>query len=195
MEIRYEIKYSHRRSISLQVPAPSGINLDGEPLVLVKAPYGLPKTKILKLIEEKRPWLTKKINERQAQFEKIAQLGYFSAAELSDMKKRAREIIPQRVQHYASIGGFKYNKIFIKCQKTLWGSCSAGKNLNFNCLLVLMPLEVLDSVVVHELCHLHHMDHSRAFYREVLSLFPGYKKWDKWLKENGGVFLGRIPAR
>ena len=55
-----------------------------------------------------------------------------------------------------------------------------------------MPLEVLDSVVVHELCHRRHMDHSKAFYDEVLKIFPDYKKWDKWLKQNGAAYQLRV---
>ena len=55
-----------------------------------------------------------------------------------------------------------------------------------------MPLEVMDSVVVHELVHRHHMEHSRAFYDEVISIFPEYKKCDKWLKENGPAWFKRL---
>ncbi|HAG68814.1 MAG TPA: metal-dependent hydrolase, partial [Lachnospiraceae bacterium] len=63
-------------------------------------------------------------------------------------------------------------------------------NLNFNCLLMLTPQEVIDSVVVHELCHRKEMNHSARFYEEVLKVFPQYNVWDRWLKENGpGILL------
>lgn len=185
MDVRYEITFSRRRSISIQIP--SGFS-EG---IVVKAPYGMSKEKVLEFIEEKRPWLTKKLHERQLIEEKVKKMGAFTSTDIAAMKKKAKVIIPQRVAYYGQLGNFCYNRIFIKLQKTIWGSCSAGKNLNFNCLLVLMPPEVLDAVVVHELCHLRHMNHSRAFYNEVISLFPEYKKWDKWLKDNGGVYLGR----
>ena len=71
----------------------------------------------------------------------------------------------------------------------------ADGNLNFNCLLVLMPPEILDSVVVHELCHRRYMNHSREFYEEVLRIFPDYKRCNKWLKQNGGAYFKRIIKR
>ena len=59
-------------------------------------------------------------------------------------------------------------------------------------LLVLIPPEILDSVVVHELCHRKHMNHSKEFYAEIDKVFPDYKRCDKWLKENGGVYMKRV---
>ncbi|MBR3738310.1 MAG: M48 family metallopeptidase, partial [Eubacterium sp.] len=65
-------------------------------------------------------------------------------------------------------------------------------NLNFNCLLMLTPPEVIDSVVVHELCHRKEMNHSKEFYSEVLRVYPEYKKWNKWLKDNGSAIMARM---
>ena len=70
-------------------------------------------------------------------------------------------------------------------QKTRWGSCSSEKNLNFNWKLILAPPEVLDYVVVHELCHLKEMNHSKAFWEEVGKVMPEYETHKLWLKENG----------
>ena len=83
-------------------------------------------------------------------------------------------------------------RLTIRHQKTLWGSCTPAGNLNFNCLLMLAPEEVRDYVVVHELCHLKHMDHSRAFWRAVEKALPGYRQQRKWLKENGHSLLARL---
>ena len=85
--------------------------------------------------------------------------------------------------------------IRIHPMKTRWGSCSAEGNLNFNCLLMLTPREVLDSVIVHELCHRKHMNHSREFYREVRRVFPEYDKWHGWLRENGGALMRRVVIK
>ena len=87
--------------------------------------------------------------------------------------------------------GVTYKRITIRKQKSRWGSCSAKGNLNFNCLLMLTPPEVIDSVVVHELCHRKEMNHSQRFYEEVLRVFPEYKQWDRWLKKNGTAILLR----
>ena len=82
------------------------------------------------------------------------------------LASKALDYIPGRVKYYADIIGVTYGKITIRNQKTRWGSCSSKGNLNFNCLLMLMPPEVIDYVVVHELCHRKQMNHSKAFWRK-----------------------------
>lgn len=101
--------------------------------------------------------------------------------------EKAQVVIPERVRHFAPLIGVDYGRITIRCQRTRWGSCSAKGNLSFNCLLMLLPNEVVDSVVVHELCHRKHMNHSPLFYAEIERVFPEYRKCSKWLKENGGM--------
>ena len=87
--------------------------------------------------------------------------------------------------------GVTYGRITIRHQTSRWGSCSAKGNLSFNCLLMLTPPEVIDSVVVHELCHRKEMNHSTAFYAHVLRVFPEYRTWRRWLKDNGPALLLR----
>lgn len=91
----------------------------------------------------------------------------------------------QRVSYFARLMGVSYRNITIREQKTRWGSCSSEKNLNFNWKLILAPPEVLDYVVVHELCHLKEMNHSKAFWDEVGKVMPEYETYKLWLKENG----------
>lgn len=100
-------------------------------------------------------------------------------------EKQAHIWIPRRVRHYASVVDEKYARIFIKNQKSRWGSCSSARNLNFNWRLIMAPIEVLDYVVVHELCHLKQMNHSEAFWAEVEKVLPDYEERKKWLDENG----------
>ena len=94
--------------------------------------------------------------------------------------------------HYAPLVGVSYGRITIRCQRTRWGSCSSKGNLNFNCLLMLAPPEVLDCIVVHELCHRKEMNHSQRFYAEVLRVMPDYRERYKWLKENGHMLMAML---
>lgn len=124
--------------------------------------------------------------------EKAESLGLLSADEIKQIKKQARKIIPHRVEFWANKIGVTYGRIAIRLQSSRWGSCSVDGNLNFNCLLVIMPPEIMDSVVVHELCHRRHMNHSKEFYAEIDRVFTDYKRCNKWLKDNGGVYLKRV---
>lgn len=97
----------------------------------------------------------------------------------------AKEIIPKRVNDFLPYIGKPVRAIHIKEQKTRWGSCSSLGNLNFNWKIIMAPPEVVDYVIVHELCHLLQMNHSAQFWQEVSKILPEYRKYRKWLKENG----------
>ena len=129
------------------------------------------------------------MQEKQAA---LANVDKLSMEEIRTLAEQALKVIPERAKYYAKKLGVTYGRITIRNQRSRWGSCSQRKNLNFNCLLMLVPPEVLDSVIVHELCHLKEMNHSEKFYAEVLSVFPDYWKHQKWLKENGMAIMARI---
>ncbi len=96
----------------------------------------------------------------------------------------AREYLTSRVSVISDKMNLKFNRIFIKNQKTKWGSCSSEKNLNFNWHLIFAPKEVIDYVIIHELSHLKHMNHSKSFWNLVGTFEPYYKARTKWLKSN-----------
>jgi len=98
---------------------------------------------------------------------------------------QARLLINKRVLILSEKLKLSYNNVFIKDQKTRWGSCSEQKNLNFNWRLVMAPLEVLDYVVVHELMHLLELNHSKKFWALVERECPDYKAHRDWLKKKG----------
>ncbi len=182
MQVR--IIKSKRKTISIEV------RMDE---VLVRAPQRMTNREIQVFLDKKREWIEKHQRILQAQAEIIKDQPRFTQEEIERFAEQALRIIPEKVKHYAPMVGVDYGRITIRNQRTRWGSCSSKGNLNFNCLLVLFPDEVIDSVVVHELCHRKHMNHSAAFYAEVERVFPEYKKCQKWLKEHGGLYLNRMP--
>ena len=175
---------SKRKTVSIEIKVSE---------ILVRVPYRMSLKAIDAIICEKDGLIKKHISAIREKRQQINELTPFSEEEIKALVKKAKSVIPKKVKHYAPIVGVDYERIFIRTQRTRWGSCSLKKNLNFNCILMLFPDEVIDSVIVHELCHLKHMNHSPAFYAEVERVFPDYKKCRKWLKENGGMYLCRIP--
>ena len=181
--MEYELIRSKRKTLAIE------IKKDGR--VIVRAPMRVPMRDIERFINEKSEWIRvhrEKVMERKAQEEAEA-IPALTDAQLRSLKKRASIAIPERVAHFAPLVGVDYGRITIRSQKTRWGSCSSKGDLNFNCLLLLAPPEVLDYVVVHELCHRKQMNHSPRFWAEVARIIPDYKTKVKWLKENGGRLM------
>ena len=181
-----EIVRSRRKTMSAEIEP------DGK--VIVRAPLKLPLRDIESFLNEKSRLIEKHVRKRIAENQELSETRPFTPAEIRQMADMAVEIIPRRVGYYAELMGVSYNRITIRNQKTRWGSCTSEGNLNFNCLLVLTPPEVLDSVVVHELCHRIHPNHSKAFYDAVYKAFPDYDRCDKWLKENGRLLIRRMTG-
>lgn len=100
-------------------------------------------------------------------------------------RKQAAYVIGKKARIYADKMKVTYREIHIKDQKSRWGSCSGMKNLNFSWRLIMTPDSVCDYVIIHELCHLVHMDHSPEFWRLVEKMCPPYKQQKRWLKERG----------
>lgn len=92
--------------------------------------------------------------------------------------------IKGRLDHYQSLLHVSPSRIAIRNQKTRWGSCSNKGSLNFNWRLMMAPAEVVDYVVVHELCHLVHPNHSKNFWNQVSAVLPDYRVRKDWLKKN-----------
>ncbi len=183
MKQEIELIRSKRRTISIEVTS--------DARVIVRAPKYAPVSEINRFIGEKSDWIDKhlkKMQERKAANDTKEDL---TKQEINLLITRAKRIIPQRVDHYSRMMGVRYGKITIRMQKTRWGSCSSKGNLNFNCLLMKAPDEIIDYVVVHELCHLIEMNHSDKFWAEVEKVIPDYKEKRKWLKDHGNELMKR----
>ncbi len=184
--IQPQVVRSARRSFALELK-PEG--------VVVRVPNWATQGQIRDFVARHQEWLKKAV-ARQAQRQKaLGDVPPLTDEELRGLAEQARAYIPQRVEHYAPLVGVTYGRITIRTQRTRWGSCSAKGNLSFNCLLMLAPAQVIDSVVVHELCHRKEMNHSRRFYDRVLGVFPDYHACRGWLREHGEALLRRLPPR
>lgn len=182
MKYNPDIIKTDRKTVSLEVRP------DGK--VTVRAPRHMTYREIEKFVEEKSPWIEKAI----AKYSQVSQEDVvpYTAEEIAEMTARAKQIIPPRVEYWSKLIGVTYEKITIRHPKTRWGSCSSKGTLSFNCLLTEMSEDVMDSVIVHELCHRKEMNHSKRFYAEILRVMPDYYEKEKWLKQNGMNYMRKI---
>jgi len=134
---------------------------------------------IIDILRQKLPWIKKQI-ERQKIAEKNS---YFLNQKLTpQFRKMARDKIVRRVNELAKQYGFYFNKIYLKTQKTRWGSASTKKNLSFNLRIAQLPEEVMDYVILHELMHLKYPNHSRTFWQALKKICPSLESYKKYLK-------------
>ena len=176
---------SNRKTLSLEIKNDK---------LIVRAPISVTDEEINAFVTKHTKWIEKtflKIAEIKGKCQEIEPL---SQGDIQILADQAMMVITNRVKYYAEKIGVTYGKIIIRNQRSRWGSCSVNGNLSFNCLLMLAPQDVLDSVVVHELCHRKEMNHSDKFYAEVLRVFPDYRNCHKWLKENGDMLIKRMTG-
>ena len=179
--IPYTIVRSSRKTISILIK-PNGD-------VEVRCPKRCSRREVEQFLVSKEDWIWKHLEA----FAQRPKLPTFSETERKALAEQAVEILPEKVRHYSQGIGVSYGRITIRSQRTRWGSCSAGGNLSFNCLLMLCPEPVQDYVVIHELCHRKEMNHSPAFWSEVEKHCPDYRIHRKWLKDNGASLIARLP--
>lgn len=175
------VLFSARKTLGLEVKA------DGT--AIARMPGKVGRETALQFIEKHKTWIIAKW--MQAEERRLHE----ESRELKDYEKdpdkkavyreMARRKITERTEYFARQMGISWKRIFIKETKTRWGSCSQAGNLNFNWKLVLMPPEILDYVVVHELAHRKEMNHSPLFWKEVAAVLPDYRERRAWLREHG----------
>ena len=170
--IEYELRRSDRRSLSAEVKP------DGS--VIVHAPRLLPRSYIDRFVSENERRILSSVEKAKA---RAAAHPEPDEAELKRLRAEAKTYLPGRVAYYEKLMGLHPTAIRINAAKTRFGSCGAKNSLNFSCLLMQYPPEAIDYVVVHELAHIAHHDHSPAFYALIAKYLPDYKKREALLKK------------
>ena len=202
---KYNLSRSKRKSVSIAV--------EKDQKIIVKAPIDFSAKEIQRLIEKKADWIVEK-TERAGKMQKErpvhnyinGEVFYYRGKPLTlnlilnrdrnriMVKKQADTLlvvssaakcVEQKVSYFQKFIGKNIGDIRIKEQKSRWGSCSSKGNLNFNWKIIMAPDDIIDYLVVHELCHRLHMDHSKEFWESVERIIPDYKTKERWLKENG----------
>ena len=174
MRYGYKIIRSDRKTMSLQVKT------DGT--ILVRAPLACSREEIERMLASHQDWLKKQLARiKMAEDSQVR----ITEETRQDGIERAKKLLPMKVAYYAGRMWVTWNRITIREQKTRWGSCSSKGNLNFNWKLMLMPENIIDYVVVHELAHRREMNHSSRFWEIVASQIPDYERRRKQLNELG----------
>lgn len=164
-------KSARARRMSLRV-SPSG-------KVSVVLPRWMPYRLGVLFFQSKRDWI---LAVRQRQKERSAALPPREAVDVEKVRREAKAVLPQRLSELAARHGFTYNKVFIKNNRSNWGSCSVRGNINLNLRLALLPPELCDYVLLHELCHLRYPNHGPRFHELLESVCPGHRALQRRLR-------------
>ena len=180
-EILIDVVYSGRSTLGLEVSRNGQVKL--------RAPRRVSDGALQNFARQKEAWIIEKylMMEEKRKAESLQQdPDYVKDPALEQAYRRqAKARLEERAAYFASRMGVSYQRISVRAAKTRWGSCSAKGNLNFHWKLILMPPQVLDYVVVHELAHRKEMNHTPAFWAEVEKILPDYRERRKWLKTYG----------
>ncbi len=183
----YRVLRSRRRTLGLEI-TPRGE-------VLVRVPLRTSDVQVRDFLLSRRSWIETHLAKVRARMAEAETMPRLTEEEREELRQRAKQVLAARVARFAPLVGVSFGNITIRTQRCRWGSCSAKGNLNFNALLLLAPPEVLDYVVVHELCHRKEMNHSQRFWAEVERLIPDWKKHRAWLRRSGGALMARLPEK
>lgn len=162
---------SSRKSLSLSV--------DDELNVVVRAPYSANDALINDFVSKNSQWISKAVERKKAYLSRVN----IADNEVESLIRQAKDIIPKRVDYFSSIMNIYPTGIKITKAKKRFGSCNQKNSLCFSCFLMQYPLEAVDYVVVHELAHIRHHNHSAEFYSLIRRYMPDYKQREKLLKE------------
>ena len=144
-------------------------------------PCGININKLENFLQQKADWILRKIKLAKKRKPSIL-LPKSSRREYLAAKDQALKLAKQKIEEFNAIYNFRYQRISIRNQKTRWGSCSRKGNLNFNYKMIYLPEKHFDYIVIHELCHLKELNHSKAFWNLVGQVIPDYKEIRKEIR-------------
>ncbi len=168
--MKCNVIYSSRKTVSLKV--------EKDLTLTVRAPFGTDMKKIEEIVIRHRRWIEKAVSRAEIHNEMF----YASPEEEKLLRKKAREILTEKVKYYSEIIGVVPQGITVTKAQTRFGSCSGKNRISFSLFLMRYPEEAIDYVVVHELCHILHHDHSPRFYKEIEKILPDYKERERLLR-------------
>ena len=169
----YTLIRSSRRTLALEITR--------DCTVIVRAPLRCSRREIDRFVDSRREWIADKLALQHRRRTALAALEPTPEQE-QELRRRAAEVIPQRVAHYAPLMGVAPTGIKITSARTRFGSCNGKNSLCFSWRLMLYPAEAVDYVVVHELAHIRHHNHSQDFWRFVEATMPDYRRRQSLLK-------------
>jgi len=168
-----KIIYSARKTLCLEVRREEG--------GVVRAPRRTPQKEIDAFVKAHEDWIARALQRTRQRQQNLPQYPE-SEAEIRRLKAKAAQVIPPKVDYYARFLGVTPGKVGITRAKTRYGSCSGKNSLNFSCFLMLFSDRAIDYVVVHELCHIKHKNHSKQFYEMIAGVMPDYRMRQKELR-------------
>lgn len=157
------------------------LSIDRVGTLTLTAPKSYPFFLLKLFITKKWAWILEK-TEQSKNSQSLLAIKH-TKAEINHYKKLTKNLVLERLQYYRQFYTFSFKNISVRDQKSRWGSCSSKGNLNFNYRLFLLPPALADYIIVHELCHLQEMNHSRNFWQLVARTKPDYKQLKKEFKK------------
>lgn len=180
-QIPYTVIRSERRSMAIEIQK--------GPRVIVRVPKWMKAADIERFIESKKRWIIEKYRALLVDKSEESKMQIPEYMTQVWLETEGAACFQRKVTVWAQKMQIDYGRMSIRDQKTRWGSCSSKGNLNFNWRLLMMPEEIMDYVVVHELAHRREMNHSPRFWQIVEMYIPDYQKRRQWLKENGSRYM------
>ena len=169
--MEYKLVRSKRKTLSIE------INENCE--IIIRAPLKMSEREIEKFILEKLDWIRKSLEKMKVRAENRR---IYTDEDIKALYKKAKELLPERVKYWAGVTGFMPTGVKITGAKKRFGSCSPKNSLCFSVYLFDYPMEAIDYVIVHELCHIREHNHSPAFWALVKKYLPDYKERQNLLK-------------